>query len=88
MANCAYTELRTDLAKNAVNGNENAYPNTVQDAIQRLTVASIHEKERKSRRFKKEKGEVSTLRSPLIIEPVDAQHLLSQPQTKTEIPNN
>ena len=66
MANCAYTELRTDLAKNAVNGNENAYPNTVQDAIQRLTVASIHEKERKSRRFKKEKGEVSPLRSPLI----------------------
>ncbi len=46
MANCAYTELRTDLAKNAVNGNENAYPNTVQDAIQRLTVANIHEKEK------------------------------------------
>jgi len=29
MPNCAYTELRTDLAKNVVNGNENAYPNTV-----------------------------------------------------------
>jgi len=88
MANCAYAELRTDLAKNAVNGNENAYPNTVQDAIQRLTVASIHEKERKSRRFKKEKGEVSPLRSPLQKKPVNAQHFLSQPQTKKEIPNN
>jgi len=88
MANCAYGELRTDLAKNAVNGNDYAYPNTVQDAIQRLTVASIHEKERKSRRFKNEKGEVSPLRSPVQNKPVNAQHFLSQPQTKTEIPNN
>jgi len=52
MANYAYTELRTDLAKNAVNGNKNAYPNTLQDASQRLTVASIHEKEKKSRRLR------------------------------------
>jgi len=85
MSNSAYTELRTDLAKKAVNGNENAYPNTAQDAIQRLTLASIHEKERKSRRFKQEKGEVSPLRSPLQKKP-NAQHFLSQPQTETEIP--
>ncbi len=50
--------------------------------------ACIHEKEKKLRRFKKEQGEVSPLHSPLKRKPEDAHHILSQAQTKMEIPNN
>ena len=51
-------------------------------------MASIHEKEKKSRRFKKEQGEVATLHSPLIRKPEGTHYTLSQAQTKMEIPNN
>ena len=76
ISNSKYSDMKDDMAKDAASGKSKAYPDTIQEALQRMTVAEAQERRRRGE-HNTSSNYVSTL-----------THQLSLSQLPKKIPHN